>query len=47
MEVVSASNIVSLEAQKSNNNLRFAINCFFMPHDLMRGQKRSYVCKQM
>ena len=45
MEVVSASNIVSLEAEKTTSASNFQtmpINSFVMPHDLMKGQLGSY-----
>ena len=44
MEVVSTSNLVSLEAAKTIacNFQTIPINSFVMPHDLMRGQMGSY-----
>ena len=44
MEVVSTSNLVSLEAEKTIacNFQTIPINSFVMPHDLMRGQMGSY-----
>ena len=45
MEIVSTSNLVSTEAKKTTivfNFQNMPINYFVMPHDLMRGQIRSY-----
>ena len=45
MEVVSISNLVSSEAEKTtiaSNFQTMPINSFVMPHDLMRGQIGSY-----
>ena len=48
MEVVSASNLVSSEAEKTTIACNFQtmpINSFVVPHDLMRGQIGSYEIK--
>ena len=48
MEVVSTSNLVSSENEKTTTVCSFqttAMNSFFMPHDLMRGQIGRYACK--
>ena len=45
MEVVSTSNLVSSEAEKTTTTCNFQtmnINSFVMSHDLMRGQIGSY-----
>ena len=45
MEVVSTSNLVSSEAEKTTTTCNFQnmnINSFIMSHDLMRGQIGSY-----
>ena len=45
MEVVSTSNLVSLETERTAATCNFqtmAMNSFAMPHDLMRGQIGSY-----
>ena len=45
MKVVSTSNLVSPEAEKTTIACNFQtipINCFVVPHDLMRGQIGSY-----
>ena len=45
MEVVSTSNLISSEAEKTTATCNFQsmnINSFIMPHDLMRGQIGSY-----
>ena len=50
MDVVSTSNSVSSEAEETAIACNFqtmTINSFVMPHDLMRGQIRSYECMQI
>ena len=45
MEVVSTSNLVSSDAEKTTTTCNFQtmnIDYFFMSHDLMRGQIGSY-----
>ena len=47
MEVVSTSNLVSSEAEKTTTICNFEnmnITSFIMPHDLMRGQIENYGC---
>ena len=49
MEVVSTSNLVSSENEKTTTACNFqtmAMNSFVMAHDLMRGQIRSYAYMQ-
>ena len=44
MEVVSTSNLVSLETKKSTTACNFQnMNSFVMSHELMRGQIGSHV----
>ena len=49
MEVVSTSNLVSLETKKTtaSNFQIFTINSFVMSHDLMRDQIRNYAYIQI
>ena len=50
MEVVSASNIVSLETEKATTACSFqtlTMNSFVMPQDFMRGQIGSYTYANM
>ena len=50
MEVVSVSNLVSSETEKTTTVCNFqtmAINSFVMPHDLIRGQIGNHVYMQL
>ena len=50
MEVISTSNLASLEGEKITTGYNFQtmpINSFFVPTDLMRGQIGSYEYMQI
>ena len=46
MEVVSTSNLVSLEKKRTCNFQTMAMNSFVMPYDLMRGWIGKYAYMQ-
>ena len=47
MEVVSISNLVSLETEKTTTAKNLVMNSFAMLHDLMRGQIGSHGNKRL
>ena len=48
MEVVSTSNLVSMETEKTPTACNFQnMNSFVMSHDLMRGQIGSHINKRL